>query len=116
MANAAGRAENLTPPTPEEAKEKGRKGGLASGRSRKKRKAFRELVDIALRCRGAKGKTVAEDLVLAMVEKALEGNVKAFEVLRDTVGEKPSDRHEISGPDKEPVNLVVFDGGPRTPV
>ncbi len=116
MANPKGHAENFSPSTPEKAKANGRKGGLASGRSRKRRKAFRELVDLALRCRGVNGSTVAEDVVLALIDKALTGDVKAFEALRDTVGEKPSDRHEISGPDKEPVNLVVFDGGPRTPV
>ena len=53
MANAEGQAENLRPPTHEEAKERGRKGGVSSGRSRKRRKAFRELVDAALRGRGA---------------------------------------------------------------
>ena len=53
--------------------------------------------------------------MLALIEKALEGNVKAFEVLRDTVGEKPSDRHEISGPGDGPC-VVVFDGGRREPV
>ncbi|MBO4296776.1 MAG: hypothetical protein J5863_08460 [Desulfovibrio sp.] len=115
MANAEGQAENLRPPTHEEAKERGRKGGVSSGRSRKRRKAFRELVDAALRGRGAKGRTLAEDVVLALIEKALEGNVKAFEVLRDTVGEKPSDRHEISGPGDGPC-VVVFDGGRREPV
>ncbi len=116
MANASGRAENLIPPTPEEAKEKGRKGGLASGRSRARKKAFRQLLETALRVKGVKGKSVAEDVVLALIEKALTGDVRAFECIRDTVGEKPSDRHEISGPDKEPFNIVVFDRGQREPV
>ena len=115
MANPKGNPENLRKVEGKEAKANGRKGGVASGKSRKQRKACRELVDIALQCKGAKGKTVAEEIVLAMIEKALEGNVKAFEVLRDTVGEKPSDRHEISGPGEGPC-VVVFDGGQRTPV
>lgn len=116
MANAAGRAENLTPPTPEEAKEKGRKGGLASGRSRARKKAFRQLLETALRVKGVKGRSVAEDLVLALIDKALSGDVKAFECIRDTMGEKPAVRQELSGPEKEPVSIVVFDRGQREPV
>lgn len=33
----------------------------------------------------------------AMAEKADGGDAKAFEILRDTMGEKPSDSMEISG-------------------
>ena len=33
----------------------------------------------------------------AMIRKALAGDVKAFESIRDTVGEKPVEKQEIAG-------------------
>jgi hypothetical protein len=35
-----------------------------------------------------------ESVAVALIEKAMGGDVKAFEVLRDTVGEKPVDKVE----------------------
>lgn len=45
------------------------------------------------------GVTTAEALTLALVEKALAGDVRAFEVIRDTIGENPRQvvEAEISG-------------------
>lgn len=37
------------------------------------------------------------DITLALLEKALNGDTKAYEVIRDTVGEKPTDKIEQSG-------------------
>lgn len=34
-------------------------------------------------------------LVGVMIKKILEGDVKAFELMRDTIGEKPIDKAEI---------------------
>ena len=118
MANPEGHAENFSAPTPEEAKAKGRKGGVASGKARRRRKALRELIEVAMQCKGERGKTVAEDIALALIDKALEGDVKAFVALRDTIGEKPVERQELSGPDGGQLafSIVAFDGGPRTPV
>lgn len=33
-----------------------------------------------------------ESIAVALVEKAMSGDVRAFEVLRDTIGEKPVDK------------------------
>ena len=37
------------------------------------------------------------DITLALLQKALNGDTKAYEVIRDTVGEKPTDKIEQSG-------------------
>ncbi len=116
MANPKGNAENFSAPTPEEAKARGRSGGVASGRARRRRKALRELIETAMQVKGTRGKTVAEDIALALIDKALEGDVKAFVAIRDTIGEKPVERSEVSGPGGQHVSLVVFDGGPREQV
>ena len=44
----------------------------------------------------AQGKT-QEKISLALIEEAIKGNVKAFEVIRDTIGEKPVNKQEVSG-------------------
>lgn len=50
-------------------------------------------------------------IVSAIISKAENGDTKAFEVIRDTLGEKPTDKvqQEVSGPGGGPVSseLVV---------
>ena len=36
-----------------------------------------------------------DNITLALLNKAAEGDVKAFEVMRDTIGEKPKETLEI---------------------
>ena len=38
-----------------------------------------------------------DNITLALLQKALNGDTKAYEVIRDTVGEKPTDKIEQSG-------------------
>lgn len=83
----------------EEAKELGRKGGINSGKTRRARKTLREELLALL----ADGDT-QNRMSLALIEEALNGNkagsvTKAFETIRDTIGEKPVDKVEqnISG-------------------
>lgn len=97
----------------EEAKARGAKGGKASVEARRKRKAFKDVFNTLLTNdlspelaealndkSGAlsidtKGFTVNDYMALAQVVKAIGGDTKAFEVIRDTVGEKPIDKAEV---------------------
>ena len=88
--------ENLRPvSSKEEARERGRKGGLASGEARRKRKTLKEELLLIL----SEGET-QQSVTLALIEKAMSGDTKAFEVIRDTIGEKPIDKVMIA--DVEP--------------
>ena len=80
---------NLRDRSPEERKEIARKGAEATNRLLKERKTLREELLILL----SQGDT-QKRISLAMLEKAMKGDTKAFEVLRDTVGEKPVDKVE----------------------
>lgn len=82
-----------------EAREAGRKGGIASGKKRKEKIIFKELFQELLSGEYKDGMTNAEAIVSAQLLQALEGNTKAFEVIRDTIGQKPVDKAEdkISG-------------------
>ena len=88
--------------TPRERRENARKAGKASGEARRKRKTLREEL-IAL----LETKQYQEKISLAMLEKASNGDTKAFEVIRDTIGEKPSDKLEIDQDKPFKVNISI---------
>jgi hypothetical protein len=88
--------QNLKPvASKKEARERGRKGGLASGEARRKRKTLKEELLLML----SEGET-QQSVTIALIEKAMSGDTKAFEVIRDTIGEKPVDKVMIA--DVEP--------------
>ena len=88
--------QNLKPvSSKKEARERGRKGGLASVEARRKRKTLKEELLLIL----SEGET-QQSVTLALIEKAMSGDTKAFEVIRDTIGEKPIDKVMIA--DVEP--------------
>lgn len=80
---------NLRRLTSEEAREIGKKGGKASAKARQERKALKDEL-LLLLSNGDTQKKVS----LALIEQAKNGNTKAFEVIRDTIGEKPIDKVE----------------------
>ena len=67
-------------------------GGTAAGKVNRERRKIAETIDIFLKMEDENGVTNQEKIVQAMGLKAMEGCVGAFEALRDTVGEKPSDQ------------------------
>lgn len=93
--------------SPDEARAASAKGGVKSGESRRKKKTFAEglraILDMpardpetleALKALGLDG-TVRDVLNLAQIRNAEKGDVDAFRLVRDTVGEKPREGLEI---------------------
>ena len=72
-----------------ERREIARKAGIASGKKRAEKANFKKLLEIALNEEYKGEMTNAEAMVISMIQEALEGNVKAFETIRDTIGQKP---------------------------
>lgn len=70
-------------------------GGIASGESRRERKALREAFEIALSCpvsvKGTEMQAV-DAVALATVEAAMNGDMRAVTLLRDTCDGKPAER------------------------
>ena len=84
--------QNLKPVrTKSEARERGKNGGIKSGEVRKQRKTLKEELLLLL----SEGQT-QEKISLSLIQEALEGNTKAYEIIRDTIGEKPQDNVKIS--------------------
>lgn len=88
--------DNLKVPTSEEAREYGRRGGKASVESRRKKKALREAFDALLEREwsGKGGDTLSgtDALALRVFEKAMKGDLRAFEIIRDTTGQRPQEQ------------------------
>ena len=69
-------------------------GGKASGEARRKRKTLKEELLLML-----SDGDIQEKISIALINEAINGNnagsvTKAFEVIRDTIGEKPADKVE----------------------
>ena len=78
-----------------------RLGGFASGKAKRERKTIREELEFLLskQLKNNKGEDIStrEAISTAMIGQAIKGNVKAFIAIRDTIGENPTDKQEITG-------------------
>ena len=80
--------QNLKPVrSKKEARERGKKGGIASGKARQERKTLKEEL-LALLEDGETQKKIS----VALIQQAKKGNTKAYEIIRDSIGEKPIDK------------------------
>ena len=86
--------------TGEVAREAGRKGGLKAAETKRLRKTLREeLLDLLqVKSKDSEGKehTQQELISASMIKEARGGNVRAFETIRDTIGEKQREQVEMS--------------------
>lgn len=98
--------------TEEKAREIGRAGGIASGKARRQRRMMRETISALLQSRlddadmaaALEAAGLPADLQgginLAIMRKALLGDVEAARYLRDTAGEKPTETFNLGVSDK----------------
>lgn len=109
--------ENLKHFTSDQSREKavsnGRMGGIASGKSKREKKAMKETLETLLSMQLKSGKaadvetirnlaalkgknvTVQEAIMLAQIQKAMKGDTRAAEYVRDTIGQKPDNKMNI---------------------
>ena len=80
----------------EEAVKNGKKGGKASGEARRAKRDLRLALEMLLeknfKDKNGNDITGTEAITAKLFEQAMKGNVKAFETLRDTVGQKPIEK------------------------
>ena len=107
--------------TKEEIREAARKGGIKSGETKRKRKRMTEAMKWLMQSKdifsdedirnklaelGVIDKndtTNAEVMAMVAMRKAAKGDVEALKFVRDTVGESPSNRVELTGDVDRPV-------------
>lgn len=99
--------QNLRPVrTKKEARERGRNGGIKSGESRKRRKTLREELLLLLETNNYN-----EKISLAMIKEALKGDTKAFNTIRDTIGEKPVEEVKVEQEKPFEISIKVIKNG-----
>lgn len=83
--------------TPEERRKNATKAGKASGVARKRKKELKELLMLALSQPQTDDPSTDNymGITVALINKALNGDVKAFETIRDTIGQKPIEQQEV---------------------
>lgn len=109
--------ENLRTLSPSEAREYGRRGGVRSGEVRRERKKLAEYLEIALdKGTDFEGEAMsnAEAITVALINKAKGGDVRAYQTIRDGLGEKPAE-HIVTEPSIPPeryaeVEALLFGG------
>lgn len=85
--------------------EEASKGGKASGEARRRKRDLRRALEMLLEkdYKDKSGNTAsgAEVVTAKLFEKALKGDTRAFELVRDTVGQKPVEQIKVQQIDKE---------------
>ena len=80
--------QNLKPVQSEkEARELGRKGGIASGKARREKKTMRETLEILLEMETKSGRTNREDITIGLINGAKKGNATNYRTILETLGE-----------------------------
>lgn len=113
------------PKSVKKARENGKKGGKASGKKKREKKTLKELASQYgnLDVTGVKSRALLADLGIApadmsnlmgitagLFNKAMRGDPAAYNAIRDILGEKPSDKMEISGGMEGKITIEFVDG------
>ena len=89
--------QNLKPRTTlssEEAKRMGSLGGKRSVEVKREKKLLRELLEEAL-SKNTDSENKYVSITAALIREAEKGNVKAYETIRDTLGQKPKENISV---------------------
>ena len=103
--------QNLKPGAHKLTKEEASKGGKASGKARREKASLKQALETILEG-DIKDKNTglmvsgAEALAAKLFQSAMKGDIRAWEVLRDTAGQKPADKVITSNVDPDIINEV----------
>lgn len=79
--------QNLKIPTSEEARENGRKGGIASGIARREKATMKSVLEKILDEPSKSGRTYREMATLGLLKGAISGNANNYRLILETIGE-----------------------------
>lgn len=102
--------QNLKPSEYKLSQEEAKKGGKASGEARRRKRDIRLAMEALLEksYKGKDGKVLsgAEAIALKQMEKALKGDAKAFELVRDSSGQKPVEKVVVAEVEQSVIDEV----------
>ena len=80
------------------------KGGVNSGEARRRKRdirlALEALLEKDITDKHGNTMSTAEAIAIKQIEKALKGDTKAFEVVRDSAGQKPVEKVSVGASDE----------------
>lgn len=83
----ANNIDNLKVPTSEQAREYGRRGGIASGKARREKATMKKTLEMLLDEKSKNGKTYRELATLGLIKGAMSGNANNYRTILEIVGE-----------------------------
>ena len=96
--------------TAEQQREIASQGGKASVEAKRKKKMLKDCLDVLLekeyKTKDGKTASGAETLAMTIFQKAQRGDLKAFELVRDTAGQKPIDKVMLAEVDQKTIDDV----------
>lgn len=92
--------------TAEEASRGGKRSAEVRREKRDLRKALEILMEQDITDKKGNTKTGTEAMALAVFQKALKGDTKAWEIVRDTVGQKPIEKVQVAEVDQATIDEV----------
>lgn len=103
--------QNLIPEAHKLTVEEQSAGGKASGEARRRKKQLREILDELMERKAGKDSdgneiTTAEAMAIQAVKAAMNGDWKAWELVRDTAGQKPVDKVVIAEVEQSVIDEV----------
>jgi len=120
-----GNIQNLRPvQTKEQARERGRAGGLKSGEIRRQKKTMRETLENALKMELSERKlkelgadtelmngehSILSAIVASAIREAINGDIRSLQMIRDTIGEQPTIKTENKTELITPEDLQTID-------
>lgn len=102
--------QNLRPGEYKLSQEEAKKGGINSAKARREKRDLRKALEILLEkeWKDKNGNTLTgtEAITAKLFEQAMKGNIRAFETLRDTVGQKPVEKVMVADVDQNVIDEV----------
>ena len=103
--------QNLKPSEYKLSQDEAKKGGIASGKARREKKTLAQRVKMfgEMMVDGKTAKTMSQmgiqpedqdrftQAAISLFQKAMKGDVSAFNAIRDIIGEKPVDETKLNG-------------------
>lgn len=108
--------QNLRPSEYKLSQEEAKKGGKRSGETRRAKRDLRRALEMMLEkdYHDKNGNVISgtDAIAAKLFEQAMSGNIRAFETLRDTVGQKPIEKVMVADVDQsiiDEVEAMVYD-------
>jgi len=87
---------SLSKRTQQKREEIARKGGIKSGEVRREKVELKQRLEILLSSVDKDGRSEADNISIALISEAKKGNPRAYEIIRDTIGQKPVNLTDIN--------------------